>query len=205
MKLYGRYASPYVRRVAVTLNHLGLPYEHVVISPVTDPEGVRRINPLGKVPLLRLDDGIDLVDSTAILDYVLSDLRPDAQLLPASGTTRRDILQQCVIATTVLEKTIYGIYETSKRPEEKYHLPVRDDMHVQVRNGLAMLQARATGQGPWLSGTHMTLADITAASMWAFLQRVTPALSDAQAFPALERLAGHCAALPIFRACTPEV
>lgn len=204
MKLYGRYASPYVRRVAVTLTHLGLPYEQVVISSVTDPEGVRKINPLGKVPLLALDDGTDLVDSTAILDYVLGDMKPDANVLPAAGPARRDIVQLCAIATTVLEKTIYGIYETSKRPEEKYHLPVREDMHVQVRNGLGMLQTRAANEGPWLNGTHMTLADITVASMWAFLQRVTPALADAQAFPALERLGAHCASLPIFRACTPE-
>lgn len=204
MKLYGRYASPYVRRVAVTLTHLGLPYEHVVISPMTDPEGVRRVNPLGKVPLLVLDDGTHLVDSTAILDHLLGDVRPDARLLPASGQVRRDILQACAIATTVMEKAIYGIYETSKRPEEKHHLPVRDDMHVQVRNGLGMLQSRAAVQGPWLNGAYMTLADITIACMWAFLQRATPALADAQAYPALNALASHCTALDIFRHCTPE-
>lgn len=204
MKLIGRYASPYVSRVAITLQYLGLPYTHQVISPITDPAGVRAINPMGKVPVLQLDDGTKLLDSTAILDYILTDLSPDRTLLPASGTTRRQILQWCTIATTVLEKALYAGYEISKRPLEKHHLPAREDLLVQAAAGLTLLEPAAANARPWLTGAELSLADITVGAMWRFLQRTNPALTQTDTLPALSALAARCADLPAFKACEPE-
>ena len=204
MKLIGRYASPYVSRVAITLQYLGVPYTHQVISPITDPAGVRAINPIGKVPVLLLDDGTKLIDSTAILDYILTDLSPNPALLPASGIKRRQILQWCTIATTVLEKALYAGYELSKRPPEKHHLPVREDLLVQAANGLALLEPAAAQATPWLNGSDLSLADITVGAMWRFLLRANPALAQADIYPALSALNARCADLPAFKACEPE-
>ena len=71
MILIGRYLSPFVRRVGVTLNWLEVPFEHLSLSPGTDGAKVRPYNPMNKVPAVVLDGGEILIDSTLILDSLL--------------------------------------------------------------------------------------------------------------------------------------
>ena len=61
MKLFGTFVSPFVRRVAVSLNVLGLPYESVPLATSRQPEEVRKYNPLTRVPALMLDSGETLI------------------------------------------------------------------------------------------------------------------------------------------------
>jgi glutathione S-transferase len=62
MQLVGRLLSPFVRRVAATLNLYGMPFEAVPLSTVSDGAAIGAINPLVLVPALILDDGEVLVD-----------------------------------------------------------------------------------------------------------------------------------------------
>ena len=71
MLLVGRFASPYVRRVAVCMTELGLRFEREVVSPLQAPERVEVFNPMGRVPVLILDAGQKLVESLAIIDYLI--------------------------------------------------------------------------------------------------------------------------------------
>lgn len=68
MILVGQYDSPFVRRVAVSLLELGLPYRQSPLSVFGDAVAMRAHNPLGRVPALVLGNGETLVDSGAILD-----------------------------------------------------------------------------------------------------------------------------------------
>ena len=68
MKLVGRYDSPFVRRVAVSLHVLGMPFEFLSLSPFTQAAAIRRISAIGRMPVLILDDGDTLIESAAILD-----------------------------------------------------------------------------------------------------------------------------------------
>jgi glutathione S-transferase len=70
MILIGMFDSPFVRRVAVSLKLLQVPFEHKNWSVGKDQMQIRKYNPLGRVPTLVLDDGEVLTDSGAILDYV---------------------------------------------------------------------------------------------------------------------------------------
>jgi len=71
MILVGQMDSPFVRRVAVSMNHYGLRFDRNVISVYGDAEKVRAVNPLGKVPALVIDDGETLFDSQMILDTLI--------------------------------------------------------------------------------------------------------------------------------------
>src|SRR5664279_2746069 len=69
--LYGRYASPFVRRVAVSLRLYGIEYQHAPLMPFgPDKAELAKFNPIARVPALRLDDGEMLIDSAAILDHL---------------------------------------------------------------------------------------------------------------------------------------
>ena len=93
MILIGRYTSPFARRVGVTLNLLGLEFEHRPLSVWDDAEALKDVNPLRRVPALVLDDGRVLVESMAIVD-VLDDLvGPERALLPRTGPLRSESLR----------------------------------------------------------------------------------------------------------------
>jgi glutathione S-transferase len=60
MILVGQYDSPFVRRVAIALNHYGMSFERRALSTFQNFEEMLAINPLAKVPALILTDGAEL-------------------------------------------------------------------------------------------------------------------------------------------------
>ncbi len=201
MILVGRYASPFVRRVAISMQWLGMPYEHKVLSTAKDIEGIKTYNPMAKVPVLVLDNGEHLVDSSAILD-TLMEMSPGQHLLPASGAARRHILQHCAIMTNGLDKSIQVLYGM-RRPPEKLDEAYLDGLRGQVRAGLAMTEEIAA-RGELPGGEQSTLADITIAVGWRFLNNAMPKVAVAEQFPNLAALSARCEPLPAFMACQPE-
>jgi glutathione S-transferase len=71
MKLYTNNASPFARKCRVIAHELGLKLEEIRTLPVSDAD-FRRVNPLGKIPALVLDDGSVLFDSPVICEYLNS-------------------------------------------------------------------------------------------------------------------------------------
>jgi glutathione S-transferase len=69
MKLVGMLDSPYVRRVAISIQLLGLRFEHQSLSVFRTFSEFQKINPVVKAPTLVCDDGEVLMDSTLILQY----------------------------------------------------------------------------------------------------------------------------------------
>ena len=69
MKLYNNPASPFGRKCRVIARELGLRLEEIQTSPFQDAH-FRRVNPLGKIPALVLDDGSVLIDSPVICEYL---------------------------------------------------------------------------------------------------------------------------------------
>ena len=69
MKLYGNAASPFARKCRVIAHELSIKLEEVRTLPMQEP-AFRRVNPLGKIPALQLDDGSILIDSPVICEYL---------------------------------------------------------------------------------------------------------------------------------------
>jgi glutathione S-transferase len=195
MILIGMFDSPFVRRVAVTLNLLELPFEHRNWSVGRDFERIRQFNPLGRVPTLVRPDGEALIESAAILDHLDEVAGPARALLPVSGPPRRTALRLMALATGAADKGVLQIYETAFRPEEKRHAPWVERCRLQMHSALAVLDAQA-GNRDWLQGQRMTQADVTAACVFTFLSEAVS--MDATRYPALGRITARCEALPAF-------
>lgn len=92
MKLYTYFRSSAAYRVRIALNLKDLPYEAVFVHLAKDgghhrrPE-YRSINPQMRVPALALSNGVTLVQSLAIIEY-LDEIFPDPGLLPADAIER---------------------------------------------------------------------------------------------------------------------
>ena len=84
MQLIGMLDSPYVRRVAISLQLLGLRFEHHSLSVFSTFAQFQQINPVVKAPTLVCDDGEILMDSTLILDYAEALAAPGKSLMPTS-------------------------------------------------------------------------------------------------------------------------
>lgn len=80
----------------IALEEAGLKYEAICAPTKTHklPDGsdYYKINPLGYVPLLQLDDGTKLTEGPAIVQYI-ADQAPDKKLAPENGTLERYQLQ----------------------------------------------------------------------------------------------------------------
>ncbi len=200
MLLIGMFDSPFVRRVAVTLKLLGLPFEHANWSVGKDFERIREYNPLGRVPTLVLDDGESLFESAAILDHLDEKVGAERALLPASGPERRQALNLMAMATGAAEKGVMQVYEGVFRPEGKRHQPWLDRLRLQMNASLASLDRYVgeRGASQWLVGRRMTQADITTACAFTFLNDTLRVAADAAMFQSLATLAARCEALKEF-------
>jgi glutathione S-transferase len=200
MLLIGMFDSPFVRRVAVSLKLLEMPFEHANWSVGRDFDRIREYNPLGRVPTLVTDDGATLFESAAILDYLDERAGPERALLPAAGPERRITLNLMAMASGAAEKGVAQIYERVFRPEEKRHAPWVDRCHVQMSASLAALD-RAVGErgvSQWLVGKRMSQADITAACAFTFLNDALRVAADRVMYASLAMLAARCESLPAF-------
>ena len=197
MILVGRYLSPFVRRTAITLRLYGIAFEHKPLSTMTDMDAIKKLNPVGRVPVLVLDDGESLVDSAAILDHLDEAVGPARAAMPPAGPERRRVLRLLSIAVGTMEKGVGYSYETKRRPAERQHQPWIDNLKSQVAGGLAALEA-IDGR-PWLAGPAMTQADVSTGVLVDFLKAQVPELMPAGAYPNLEALAARLGQLPAFR------
>jgi glutathione S-transferase len=203
MILVGRYLSPFVRRVATSLQWLEIPYEHRSLSPALDTEAVRPFNPMIKVPALVLDDGEILIESSAILDSVLETI-PGQTMLPASGPARRHVLQQCGIMTSALDKSVAALYEKTKRPKEKIHDPFLQTLVDQAQAGFDQIDAQIAA-GQFAGVSNPSIADITAAVGYTFASTMLPEVCDAQRHSALAKFAESFEQTEAFKACQFQV
>jgi len=201
--LYGRYASPFVRRVAVTLRLYGIEYLHTPLMPFgPDKVELARFNPIGRVPALRLDDGEMLIDSAAILDYLDGLAGPDRSLTPASGPARRRVLALLAVALGANEKLVAALYERHFRPREAWHQPWLAACDKKVRDGFTWLDAAHAG--PWFTGAEMTQADITVAVFWLFGRAKRPRFFAGLGCGRLDNLAERLQTTAAFQATVPE-
>jgi glutathione S-transferase len=201
MLLIGMFDSPFVRRVAISMKLMELPFEHANWSIGRDFDRIREYNPLGRVPALVTDGGEKLLDSTAILDYLEERAGPDRALMPRSGPERRQALKLMALATGAADKGAIQVYERVFRPEEKRHPPWTDRCRVQMSGALAAIDRHLGERGvsQWLVGKRMTQADITAVCVFTFLNDALRVASDAVMFQSLAMLAARCESLPVFQ------
>jgi glutathione S-transferase len=205
MILIGMFDSPFVRRVAVSMNLLQMPFEHRSWSVGKDFELIRQFNPLGRVPALVQPDGDTLIESAAILDFLDETAGPTRALLPPAGELRREALRIMAIAVGGAEKGVMQVYESAFRPPERRYRPWVERCHTQMHAALGELDRLCQVRGSeWLIGNRMTQADVTATCAYTFLSDALAINRDSVVYPALNAVAARCEALPEFKSVKAE-
>jgi glutathione S-transferase len=120
MKLLHSTTSPYVRKVRIVAIEKGLAdrIELVAANPWPDPAAVVAFNPLGKVPVLLLDDGTSLYDSPVICEY-LDSLIAENRLIPRHGSARWAVLRRQALADGILDAAVTIVLERRRPAAER--------------------------------------------------------------------------------------
>jgi glutathione S-transferase len=114
-------ASPFVRKVRIAANVLGLDREITLefADTMSASDSVRQQNPLGKIPALVLEDGTVLFDSRVILDY-LDHRAGGGRIIPTDVGARFAALRLQALADGLMDASVLLVYEGRYRPAERH-------------------------------------------------------------------------------------
>jgi glutathione S-transferase len=191
--------SPYVRRVAISLQLLGLTFEHQSLSVFRTFTQFQRINPVVKAPTLICDDGEVLMDSTLIMEYAEAVARPRS-LMPAELQELQRALRVIGLSLAACEKSVQIIYERGLRPPEKLHEPWVTRVTSQLLAAFAALEEEVSRRPLAVTSSTITQAGLSTAVAWQFTQQTLPEVVPAASYPSLVAFSAQAEALREFMA-----
>jgi glutathione S-transferase len=200
VQLIGMLDSPYVRRVAISLQLLGLRFEHRSISVFSTFEQFRQINPVVKAPSLVCDDGEVLMDSTLIIEFAEALVGGRRSLLPNTLAERQHALRQVGLALAACEKSVSIVYERNLRPPEKLHEPWVSRVTGQLLSAYQLLELELSSRPPTVTSAAINQAGVSIAVAWHFTQQMIPDVVAASRFPTLGAFSEAAERLPEFLA-----
>ena len=200
MKLIGTATSPYTRKVRVVLAEKRMDCVFVVDAPNTENSTVTQFNPLGKIPVLVLDDESTLFDSRVIAEY-LDNASPGNRLIPEEKRPRIQVRRWEALADGCTDAAIAVLME-KRRPVEQQQPEWIARQQGKVDRALQMMADDLAAKA-WCTGDFFTLADIAVGCCLGWLELRLPDLPWRRNHPNLARLADKLAQRQSFRDTAP--
>ena len=186
MKLIASLTSPYARKVRIVLAEKKIECDLVEESPWSEETAVPRYNPLGKVPVLVLDDGSTLFDSRVIVQY-LDTVSPVSRLIPEAGRQRIAVKRWEALADGLCDAAAAIVIER-RRPAKQQSREWIDRQSAKVELALKEL-AGDLGERAWCNGEAYSLADIATGCALGYLDLRQPSIDWRGPYPNLVKLA----------------
>jgi glutathione S-transferase len=200
MKLIATLTSPYARKVRIALAEKKFEYVLVEDSPWTPGNAVAAVNPLGKIPVLVLDDGTPLFDSRVIVEY-LDTVSPVSRLIPEPSRQRIAVKRLEALADGICDAAAAIVLER-RRPAPQQSAEWSERQQRKIDLGVGALAAEGADR-PWCNGEGYSLADIAAGCALGYLDFRQPDLDWRALHPNLARLADKLARRPAFAETAP--
>jgi glutathione S-transferase len=200
MKLIVSLTSPYVRKVRIVLAEKKIDCQLVEAAPWAAANPVVEFSPLGKVPVLVLDDGTNLFDSRVIVEY-LDTVSPVGRLIPEPSRQRIAVKRWEALADGISDAAAAIVLER-RRPVPQQSSEWIDRQRDKVVRGVREL-ALELGEKPWCNGEGYSLADIATGCALGYLDFRQPEVDWRADSPNLARLADKLAKRPAFAETVP--
>jgi len=200
MKLVSSLTSPFGRKARIVLLEKKIPCQLQVENPWLPDSVVATINPLGKVPVLVLEDGVSVFDSRVIVEY-LDHISPVGHLIPSEPKSRMVVRGVEALADGVTDAAVLVFLEKKRPPEQQS----ADWITLQNKTLFSGLEAlsEALGEKPWFLGNSMTLADVACGCMLGYLDFRFSEIDWRSAHLNLAKLADKLATRPSFVETVP--
>lgn len=195
--LVGMLDSPFVRRVAITMELYGLPYSNLPLRTVGDQEKFAAYSPLKRAPTLILPGGDALFDSHLILEHLDEVASPSAHLRPISLSERTKMRQVVGVSAGLADKAVSALYELIFHPPEARNERLLRRIVGQLEDSLNWLEDRAP-EADFLLGKSLCHADILVGTAMRFSREVHPTFIDWSRGPKVQAWCERLEAMPAF-------
>jgi glutathione S-transferase len=200
MKLIGTQTSPYTRKVRVVLAEKRIECEFLEDAPSDPGSRVPQFNPLGKIPVLVMDDGSALYDSRVIVEY-LDSASPVSRLLPDINRERVQVKRWEALADGVCDAVVAIVVER-RRPAGKQDAAWIERQSQKVKRGVLTIAEELSDRN-WCFGDNYGLADIAVGVALGYLDLRYPELDWRTTYPNLAVHAEKLFKRPSFRDTLP--
>jgi glutathione S-transferase len=171
--------------VRIVLAEKKIEYELIIDSPGDPATKVPQYNPLGKIPVLVLEDDTTLFDSRVIVEY-LDNASPVARLIPDDTRARIQVRRWEALADGCTDAANAVVVE-KRRPAEKQSAEWIARQQGKIDRALKAM-ADELGARAWCAGDHYTLADIAVGSALGYLDFRMQDINWRKEYPNLAKL-----------------
>lgn len=186
MKLIASLTSPFARKVRIVLVEKHIECELQVDVPWDVDSHVPDFNPLGKIPVLLLDDGTALYDSRVIVEY-LDHATPVRNVLPKEARSRILAKRWEALGDGVCDAAA-TIFLEKKRPVAQQNPEWIVRQEQKIHRGLTAM-ATDLGEHAWCMGDSFSLADIAVGCALGYLDLRFADIGWREMHPNLAKLA----------------
>lgn len=169
MKLVASLTSPFARKVRMVLTEKQLAYELVIDIPWNSDSQVAQFNPLGKVPVLVIDEEqhTSLFDSRVIVEY-LERLVPSPVLIPKAAEAYIKTKRQEALADGIADAAA-AIFIEQKRPQALQSAEWIARQQQKIDLGLRAM-SELLADNLFFVGDEFSLADISTVCCLGYLE-----------------------------------
>ncbi|HUW00078.1 MAG TPA: glutathione S-transferase C-terminal domain-containing protein [Gallionella sp.] len=172
MKLLGTHTSPYVRKVRLVLLEKNISHNYLVDPPREPGSQVARVNPLGRIPALILDDETCVFDSPVIAEYA-DTLNDTPILIPRNDVLARMRVKRWeALADGIMDSSV--MVRTERLRTAEHQLADNIDRHNEAISRALSFASAQLGQNGWCEGSSVTLADLALVSALIYLDLRQP-------------------------------
>lgn len=200
MQLYLNKTSPYARLTLVTAHEAGLAdrVDPVWLEPWNDPPALLAVNPAAKIPALVTDDGIALVESTCICDYLIA-LSGRTELSLPQPRERAELLRRLGLARAAIDCSFSAVIQ------RRFHDGADTALSQRWLRALPRLaDALDALSGARHGAPQPDLADLAVAVAFDYVDFRLGEIAWRQNAPALARLVDSVRTRPSMQATQPQ-
>lgn len=167
--------SPYARKCRILLLEKDVAFDAIIDLPNERGSRVTEHNPLGKVPVLLLDDGRAIYDSPVICQWIELH-HPEPPMYPRDGEERIEALRWEALADGIADAAVAVLLEGRRDP------PKQDDgvaEHHRKKIVRALEEAdRAIGERSFCVGARFSVADAALVSALGYARLRAPSVFE---------------------------
>ncbi|WP_213740682.1 glutathione S-transferase N-terminal domain-containing protein [Bradyrhizobium sp. dw_411] len=200
LKLISATPSPYARKVRIALAEKGLPFELMTEVPWDRTTSTPKYNPLEKLPVLILEDGSSVYESSFILQYL--ELKyPHPPLLPGDidGTIAARRLE--VLCDGICDAVVLSFFEQMRSAEGRSQHWM-DRQRRKIEGGVREM-ARLVGDRAFAVGDAFGLGDIAVGTALGYLLVRFSEFDWRSLYPDLAAFSARIEARPSFANTVP--
>ncbi len=201
MKLLASPGSPYARKARVAMIEKKVNCEFVADRPSNPDSQVPQYNPLAKVPVLVLDDGKGMIDSSVIVEY-FDGIGSGAKLIPSDFAGRIAVRQWEALGDGIVDAIVTLTHDSRYTPTCDANAGWYQKQLRKIAGGLAALE-QDIGVSEFCFGNAFSLADICTGMALGYMDRAFGSYDWRGKYPGLKRYADKLFARASFQQTMP--